>query len=124
MLDISLYSTIGKPPLTIDVSESFYQWLIQSDFAEIGIARPQPIRLDDETVELEVVDLEKGSVSNRQRFREFLLEVIAQESSMMLQQLGESPSQEKYKRCTYKLRRLQQLRLGIEDKSYQFLQRA
>jgi len=124
MLDISLYSMIGKPPITIDVSESFYQWLIQSDFAEIGVARPHSIKLDDETVELDVVDLEKGNVSNRQRFREFLLEVIAQESSMMLQQLGEAPSQEKYQHWTYKLRRLQQLRLGIEDKSYQFLQRA
>jgi len=123
MLDISLYSTLGKPPITIDVSESFYQWLIQSDFAEIGIARPHPIQLDDETVELAVVDLEKGNVSNRQRFREFLLEVIAQEACTMLQQLGESPSQEKYQHGTYKLRRLQQLRLGIEDKSYQFLQR-
>ncbi len=124
MLDISLYSTSGKAPLTIDVTESFYQWLLQSDFAEIGVARPHPIPMDGETVELEVVDLEKGNVSNRQRFREFLLEVIAQESSAMLQQLGESPSAEKYQRCTYKLKRLQQLRLGIEDKSYQFLQRA
>lgn len=124
MLDISLYSTVGKPPITIDVSESFYQWLIQSDFAEIGVARPHPIQLDDETVELNVVDLEKGNVSNRQRFREFLLEVIAQEAALMLQRLGESPSQEKYQHVTYKLKRLQELRLGIEDKSYQFLQRA
>jgi hypothetical protein len=124
MLDISLYSTSGKAPLTINVTENFYQWLIQSDFAEIGVARPQVFQLDGETVELEVVDLEKGNVSNRQRFREFLLEVIAQEAGSMLQHLGESPSPEKYQRCSYKLKRLQQLRLGIEDKSYQFLQRA
>jgi hypothetical protein len=124
MLDISLYSTLGKPPLTIDMSEGFYQWLIQSDFAEIGVARPQAIPLDDETVELTVVDLEKGTVSNRQRFREFLLEVIAKEACLMLQHLGESPSQQEYQDGTYKLRRLQQLRLGIEDQSYQFLQRA
>lgn len=124
MLDISLYSASGKLPLTIDVTENFYQWLSQSDFAEIGVARPQLIQLDDETVELEVVDLDKGNVSNRQRFREFLLEVIAQESSAMLQHLGESPTPEKYQHCTYKLKRLQKLRLGIEDKSYQFLQRA
>lgn len=124
MLDISLYSTSGKAPLTIDVTENFYQWLLQSDFAEIGVARPQLISLDGETVELEVVDLEKGNVSNRQRFREFLLEVIAQEANAMLQQLGEAPSPEKYQLCTYKLKRLQQLRFGIEDKDYQFLQRA
>lgn len=124
MLDISLYSTNGKAPLTIDVTENFYQWLIQSDFAEIGVERPHALQIDGETVELEVVDLEKGNISNRQRFREFLLEVIAQESSTVLQHLGESPSPEKYKHCTYKLKRLQQLRLGIEDKAYQFLQRA
>jgi hypothetical protein len=124
MLDISLYSTSGKPPLTIDVTENFYQWLIQGDFAEIGVARPHLFQIDGETVEVEVVDLEKGNVSNRQRFREFLLEVIAQEANRMLHQLGESPSPLKYQHCTYKLKRLQQLRLGIEDKSYQFLQRA
>ncbi|MEZ4712513.1 MAG: hypothetical protein R3A44_35325 [Caldilineaceae bacterium] len=105
-------------------AQNFYEWLLQSDFAEIGVARPHYFQLDGETVELEVVDLDKGSVSNRQRFRQFLLEVIAQEASSMLQHLGESPSPEKYQHCTYKLKRLQQLRLGIEDKSYQFLQRA
>lgn len=42
----------------------------------------------------------------------------------MLQNLGESPSPEKYRHCAYKLKWLQQLRLGIEDKSCQFLQRA
>ena len=88
------------------------------------MARPHALQIDGETVELKVVDLEKGNISNRQRFREFLLEVIAQESSTVLQHLGESPSPEKYKHCTYKLKRLQQLRLGIEDKAYQFLQRA
>jgi hypothetical protein len=123
MLDISLYSTSGKPPMTIDVSEPFYEWLIRSDFTEIGVSRPHPIVLDDETVELDVVDLEKGHVSNRQRFREFLLEVIAKEACRMLQDLGESPSQKKYQEGTYKLRKLEQLRLGIEDPSYQFLQR-
>lgn len=92
MLDISFYSTSGKPPMTIDVSEPFYEWLIHSDFTEIGLSRPHPIVLDDETVELDVVDLEKGHSSNRQRFREFLLEVIAKEAGRMLQDLGESPS--------------------------------
>ena len=97
MLDISFYSASGKSPLTIDVTENFYQWLIQSDFAEIGVARPHQFQIDGETVELEVVDLEKGNVSNRQRFREFLLEVIAQEASSVLQQLDQSPSPEKYR---------------------------
>ena len=50
MLDISLYSTNGKAPLTIDVTENFYQWLSQSDFAEIGVARPHALQIDGETV--------------------------------------------------------------------------
>ena len=50
MLDISLYSTSGKSPLTIDMTENFYQWLVQSDFAEIGVARPHQIQLDGENL--------------------------------------------------------------------------
>jgi hypothetical protein len=46
MLDISFYSTSGKAPLTIAVTENFYQWLLQGDFAEIGVARPQRFQSD------------------------------------------------------------------------------
>lgn len=124
MLDISLYSTRGKPPITIDVSETFYDWLLHTDFSEIGIARPHTITIDDEEVELDVVELDRGNIGNRQRFREFLVEVIVQEVNEMLLNLGDAPSIKEYQNATYKLRKLQQLRTCIEDENYQFLQRA
>jgi len=124
MLDISFYSTRGKPPITTDVSDNFYEWLTQSDFSEIGAVRPHTVMLDDEAIEIDVVDLDKGNIRNRQRFREFLVEVIVQEVNEMLRNLGDAPSKEEYQDATYKLRKLQQLRTYIEDESYQFLQKA
>ncbi len=124
MLDISLYSTHGKPPITIDVSETFYDWLLHTDFSEIGVARPHTIAIDDEEVELDVVDLDRGNIGNRQRFREFLVEVIVQEVNEMLLNLGDAPSKKEYQNATYKLKKLQQLRTCIEDENYQFLQKA
>ncbi|GAK52083.1 hypothetical protein U14_03330 [Candidatus Moduliflexus flocculans] len=124
MLDISLYSKMGKPPITIDVSENFYAWLIQSDFAEIGVTRPQTIMIDGEEQAVDVIDLTKGKISNRQRLREFLIEVMAQEVHEMFKRLGETPTKKEYQEATYNLKKLQQLKLSIEDEAYQFLQKA
>ncbi|MDM8520521.1 hypothetical protein QUF64_10770 [Anaerolineales bacterium HSG6] len=123
MLDIRFYSTTGKAPGTLDLSESFYQWLLKSEFSKIGISRPQTIRLDEEEVLLQVVDLNKGQVPNRHRFRAFLVEAIVQESNRMLTQLGEAPSPQTYQTESHTLRNLQQLRHYIEDEAYQFLER-
>jgi hypothetical protein len=106
------------------VSEPFYEWLLHTDFSEIGISRARKIAIDGEEIELRVVDLDKGNIRNRQRFREFLVEVIVQEANIMLQHLGDAPSQKEYQEATYKLRKLQQLRTCIEDENYQFLQKA
>ena len=124
MLDIGFYSNDGKPPITIDVSEALYQWLIRSDFAEIGVAHPHSLRVDDEEIVLDVVDLNKGTIRNRQRFRDFLVEAIARESNDMLIRLGVSPSKKAYLDATYNLRKLQALRACIEDESYCFLHKA
>ena len=124
MLDISLYSKSGKPPISIDVSENFYTWLLQSDFAEIGVTRPEKITIDGDEIVVDVVDLNKGKISNRKRLREFLLEVMAQEVHEMFLRLGETPTKKEYQEATYKLRKLQQLKMSIEDEAYQFLQKA
>ncbi len=124
MLDVSFYSPYGKPPITVDVSEPFYEWLLHTDFSEIGISRPKMVDIDGEHIEIRVVDLDKGNIRNRQRFREFLVEVIVQEANTMLQHLGSAPSQDEYQEATYRLRKLQQLRLCVEDENYQFLQKA
>ncbi len=123
MLDVSLYSTSGKPPMTIDLSEQLYEWLLHTDYVEIGVSRPQTLTIDDEEIELNVVELDTGRITNRRRFREFLVEAIVQEADEMLQHLGEAPSQEEYQEATYKLKTLQQFRKCIEDPSYQLLQR-
>ncbi len=124
MLDISLYSKSGKPPITIDVSEKLYAWLSQSDFAEIGVTRPQKIAIDGDEIVVEVVDLNKGKISNRKRLREFLVEVIVQEVNEMFIRLGEAPSKKEYQEATYTLRKLQQIKTCLEDEAYQFLQKA
>ncbi len=124
MLDISFYSKSKKAPITIDVSEQFYKWLINSDFSEIGVSRPQKIKIDDEEIELNLVDLNKGKIRNRQRFRDFLVEVIVQEVGEMLTRLGNSPSKQEYQDATYTLKKLQQIKMYIEDEHYQFVQRA
>lgn len=124
MVDISLYSKTGKPPITIDVSEKFYAWLSQSDFKEIGVTRPQKITLDGDEIEIDVIDLNKCKISNRKRLREFLVEVIAQEVNEMFLRLGDTPSKKEYQEATYTLRKLQQLKMSIEDEAYQFLQKA
>ena len=70
------------------------------------------------------MELDKGRIPNRQRFREFFIEVIVQEADEMLRNLGEAPSHEEYQDATYKLKILQQFRRCLEDHSYQLLQRA
>ena len=124
MLDLSFYSKSGKPPITIDVSEHIYEWLLHTDFVEIGVSRPHTITLDDEEVELNVVELDTGRITNRQRLRDFLVEVIVQEADEMVQNLGDAPSPEEYREATTKLRVLQQFRRCLDDRSYQLLQRA
>ncbi len=124
MLDISLYAPSGKPPITIDVSENLYMWLLRSDFTEIGVSRPQKIAVDGEEVILDVVDLNKGKISNRKRLREFLIEAIVQEVNEMFKQLGDAPTKKEYQDATYMVKKLQQLKTCIEDETYQFLQKA
>ncbi len=123
MLDITFYSTTSKKPISLSCSEELYQWLIQSDFSEIGVSRPHTITLDDEAVCLYLVDLNKGYIPNRQRLRAFLVEATMQEVNTMLNQLGDEPSSQAYQAATYKLRKLQELRHYIEDEAYQYLER-
>ena len=122
MLDISFYSTNGYAPTVVDVSEPFYQWLLQSDFSEIGIAHPHKVTMDTDEVLVDVVDLNKGSVSNRHRFREFLVEVIVQEADAMLISMKDKPASRECKEQVYRLGKLQELRKCIENENYRFLQ--
>jgi len=120
MLDISFYGKNGELQEIVEVSESFYEWLARSEFSEIGASRETSINIDNEESLLKLVDLNKG---NRQRFKDFLLEAIQQESEAMLEKLGDSPSKEEYQKESYPLRKLQELLKIITNIQYQYLER-
>ena len=120
MLDISFYGKNGDPQETIDISDSFYEWLARSEFSEIGASRKISINIDNEQSFLKLVDLNKG---NRHRFKDFLLEAIQQQSETMLKNLGDSPSKEEYQSESYPLRKLQEILKLITNPQYQYLER-
>ena len=49
---------------------------------------------------------------------------VVQEVHEMFVRLGEHPTKKEYREGTYKLRKLQQLKISIEDEAYQYLQKA
>ena len=73
--------------------------------------------------EIENIPVVKFNESNRSQFRLFFLEAVAEESDRLLAQLTESFDKNDYDEVTYRLRKLQELRKGIENPTHQFLQR-
>ena len=73
-LDIAFYkeNTAPESEATIELSEEFYEKLAKSDFTEIGETLKKTIKSDDEKVEIEVIDLDKGKITNRQRLIDFV----------------------------------------------------
>lgn len=123
-LDITFYGKNGEvEPLNIELSERFYQKLIESGFAEIGASHKNKISIDGEDAEIELVDLEKGKITNRDRFIDFVKEEIIEESKNMLDSLGDSPSKEEYKTYTYPLRKFQQILSSLKNTKYKYLER-
>lgn len=123
-LDITFYGKNGEvEPSTIELSEDFYEKLIESGFPEIGASHKIKIKIDEVETDIEVVDLEKGKITNRDRFIHFFKEEIIEQSKNMLQSLGDSPSKEEYKTHTYPLRKFQEILLYLENTHYQYLQR-
>lgn len=123
MLDISFYSTNGCSPIIVDVSENFYQWLSQSEFSRIGTSTPQRIKMDSDEVWLNLVDLNQGDMTNRQRLKTFLVDSFVCETDKLLLQLSATSMPENFYEKTYKLRKLQELRRHIEDPNYHYLGR-
>ena len=123
MLDIRFYSTNGCHPITVDVSENFYHWLSQSEFSKIGISNPHKMKFDCDEVWLNLVDLNQDNMTNRQRFKNFLVDNFVDETDKLLLQLSETSLPEDFYEKTYKLRKLQELRKYIEDPSYHYLER-
>lgn len=126
MLDIKLYSKNGESPITIELSDDFYKRLAQSDFSEIGTSHKQQINIEGELDEIDVIDLDKGKITNRKRLMDFFKEAIVEESRVMLEKLGDGnivPSKEEYKEQTYPLRKFQEILKYLENTQYSYLQK-
>ena len=123
MLDITFYPDRTGQPRYISVAKDFLLWLAKSDFIEIGSDQITEIEIDGESAQLPLVKLGEGKISNRQRFRDFFLETIRQESDRVLTYLGDSPSKEEYKIVTYRLKKLLEILQCIENENYLYLQR-
>ncbi|MFM5889242.1 MAG: hypothetical protein ACKOQS_13280 [Dolichospermum sp.] len=120
-LDITFYSKNGEAPATIEFSEQFYEKLIKSDFAEIGKPHKIQVEFDEEKTEIDAIDLDKGTITNRQRLIDFLKEVIVEESLKMIEKLGESPSKQEYKETTSTLRIFQEILKCLNNREYSYL---
>jgi hypothetical protein len=120
MLDISFYSHDKEALDTIEISEIFYNWLIQSDFSKIGQSEEREMQGDGEIVKVPVVLLEG---ENRRKFSDFFRDAIVHESNSMLEKLGTSPSKEEYVNASSRLRDLQKLRKFIEDEKFKYFSR-
>jgi len=123
-LDITFYGKNGEvEPSTIEFSEDFYQKLIESGFPEIGDSHKIKIKIDDEETEINAIDLEKGKITNRDRFIDFFKEEIIEQSKNMSQSLGDSPSKEEYQTHSYPLRKFQEILSYLEINKYHYLER-
>ena len=121
MLDISFYTTNGSESETVDVGETFYEWLAKSAFSKIGGASiDTEIHLDEENVILPLVELNQEI---RQQFKKMFSQEIISESDAVLTKLGDSPSKEEYQSGTYRLRKMLELLKCVENENYQYIQR-
>lgn len=121
-LDITFYSKNGEAPATIEFSEQFYEKLIDSDFAEIGKPHKIQVEVDEEKTEIDAIDLDKGTITNRQRFIDFLKEVIVEESLTMIEKLGDSPSKEEYKSLTSTLKIFKEILQCLKNPQYSYIE--
>ncbi|WP_414566482.1 MULTISPECIES: hypothetical protein [unclassified Anabaena] len=119
MLDIVFYSEAKETVDAVDVSDSFYQWLEQSDFSKIAKPQEMEMQPDEEVVKTSVILLEGG---NRRKLSDFVRDAIVQESDDVLNKLGSSPSKQEYTETTSKLKTLQTLRKLVENEKCKYLE--
>lgn len=120
MLDIIFYSQNQEESEVIEVSSDFYQWLIESEFSQIGKSELTEMKIDGELEQVPVIKLEG---INRRKFSDFFRDAIVQESDKMLIKLSNSSFKQEYEDSIYKLNLLNQLRKLIENEQYKYLQR-
>jgi hypothetical protein len=120
MLDIIFYSHDRQSIKYIELSEDVYEWLAKSEFSKIGDSLERTFFIDGEEENIPVVELDR---KNRQQLRLFFLEAVAEESDLVLTQLGNTLSKESYQQVTYRLKKLQELRKCVENENNFYLHR-
>lgn len=120
MLDIIFFSQDREEAENVEISTDFYQWLAQSEFSRIGRSEEKEMRIDGESVNIPVIQLEGVY---RRKFSDFLRDAIVQESDLVLDALSEISSKIDYQRMIYRLSILQKLRKTVENEQYKYLQR-
>ena len=121
MLSIDFLSKNGQDSGSVDVSEDLFEWLAKSEYSKIGGGSiATQFQLDGEDVTLEVVVL---TDETRKRFIEFFNEAIANETSAILERLGDRPSTQEYQEATYRVKTLCQLLDCVKNENYLYLQR-
>jgi len=121
MLSIGFLSKNGQDNDSVDVSEDLFERSAKSEYSKIGGGSiATQFQLDGEDVTLEVVVL---TYETRKRFIEFFNEAIANETSAMLERLGDRPSTQEYREATYRVKTLCQLLDCVKNENYFYLQR-
>ncbi|MBE9042140.1 hypothetical protein IQ235_15275 [Oscillatoriales cyanobacterium LEGE 11467] len=106
------------PAAEVPANVKSIEWLARSHFSKIGKSIEHPLEIDGEIEHLPVVELNE---IDRSQFRLFFLEAVALKSDRLLEKLTEHIDKNEYDEVTYRLRKLQELRKGIENPTHQFL---
>ncbi|MEM8638213.1 MAG: hypothetical protein AAGG51_05235 [Cyanobacteria bacterium P01_G01_bin.54] len=120
MLNFNFYAKSNQSAYCIQVSEQFYEWLIQADFGLVGRSRSTKIILDGEEEELPLVWLENPT---RGMLIAYFNDLVLSETKQMLLDLDSGVSRESLAPRQYRMKKLLELLGCVKDSSWQYLQR-
>ncbi|MEB3233594.1 MAG: hypothetical protein VKJ64_21475 [Leptolyngbyaceae bacterium] len=120
MLSFTFYTQNGQRLHCIRMAESLYEWLIQSDFAQVGRSQPTTLQLEGEALELPLIFL---SSTTRSMFIALFNEMILLETSAMLNDLDHNFSQTTIAPRSYRLKKLIELLTCLKDPEFTYFQR-
>ncbi|MEA5419231.1 hypothetical protein VB712_08315 [Spirulina sp. CCNP1310] len=120
MLSFNFYGKSNQKAHSIQFSEDFYQWLIESDFGWVGRSRLMKIMIDGEWEELPVITLENPT---RAMLVTYLNEMVLRETGNFLQDLDENLPRERLEPRHYRMKKLLELLSCMKDVDWMYFQR-
>ncbi|NEO85462.1 MAG: hypothetical protein F6J87_14625 [Spirulina sp. SIO3F2] len=120
MLSFNFYGKSDQSAYCIQVSEQFYEWLIQADFGLVGRSHPTKIMLDGEEEELPLVRLENPT---RGMLTAYFNGLVLSETGQMLVELDAGVAREVLQPRQYRMKKLLELLDCVKDSSWHYLQR-